>query len=86
MNNNEWLPFGKNIKVKPVSKNKIIGDTSKYELFGDVIAVGDEVKKIEAGDQVSFSLWGIKNSITAEHYIIPEDSDFINEVKKKYVE
>ena len=43
--NNNWRPFGKNILFAPQSKNKIIGDTSKYWLYGKVLAIGDKVEK-----------------------------------------
>ncbi len=62
MNKNEWIPFGDNVLVKPVSKEKIIGHTDMYELFGEVLAVGEDVKKIKPGMIVSYTLWGIRDT------------------------
>lgn len=78
---NNYLPYKNNIKVKPVSKNKVIGDTSKYELYGEVVAVGVDVATIRVGDNVTFTLWGVNESITPEHYIIQDNPDFIKEVQ-----
>lgn len=83
--NNEWQAFGNNIRVIPKSKNKIIGDTAKYFLYGEVVSVGKEVKKIKIGDTIAYTLFGI-NEVALEsgekHYIIQESSDFILEVIK----
>jgi hypothetical protein len=84
--NNEWQSFGRNIRVIPKDKNKIIGETSKYFLYGDVVSVGDEVKKIKIGDQIAYTLFGI-NEVLLEngekHYLIQESDDFILEVLRK---
>lgn len=78
MNN---LPaFGNNICVKPFSRNKIIGDTAKYYLYGEVMDVGIEVKEIKVGDIVGYVLWGLKEvefSDGTKQYFIQEHSDFI---------
>lgn len=58
---NSWQPYGDNIKFQPSSKNKVIGDSSKYYLYGTVLAVGEDVKKIRPGDQIGYTLWGLKD-------------------------
>lgn len=75
-------PFGKNIRFKPASKDKIIGDTSKYWLFGEVIAIGDEVglhtnpilhafgvkRKggIKVGDHIEVTQWALNKTIMSD--------------------
>lgn len=82
---NNFTPYGNNIKIEPKSKNKIIGDTSKYYLFGEVVAVGDQVKNISIGDTIGFTLWGL-NEIQQEdgtkEYFVQDTPDFILGVVK----
>lgn len=74
-------PFGTNILVKPRAKDRIIGNTQKYKLYGDVIEVGSEVKIIKKGDVIGFTQWGtwkleeLPDGSTA--FFIPEHTDFI---------
>ncbi len=86
--NKKWEAFGRNIRVIPKSKNKIIGDTAKYFLYGEVVSVGEDVKKIKVGDTIAYTLFGINEvvlesetalSSAEKHYLIQEDSDFILE-------
>lgn len=81
-----WSAYGKNIEILPKSKNKIIGDTSKFYLYGEVVSVGDEVKTIEVGDTIGYTLWGLTD-ITMEdgtkHYYVQDNCDFILGVMKK---
>lgn len=77
-----------NIEILPTSKNKIIGDTSKYYLFGEVLDVGSEVKEIEKGDTICFTLWGLNELLEADgtkHHFIQDNPDFILGVIKKNV-
>lgn len=84
---NKFLPYKKNILIFPQSRNKIIGDTSKFYLFGEVLAVGSEVsKEIEVGDTIGYTLWGLTEILEADgnkHYFIQDSSDFILGVSKK---
>lgn len=83
---NNYKPYGNNILIKPESKNKIIGDTSKFYLFGEVLDVGDSVKTIKAGDKIGYTLWGLNKIIEAdgtEHFFVQDNSDFILGVIKK---
>lgn len=79
-----FKPFGNNIHVEPVSRNKIIGEKAKYYLYGKVIAVGEDVKKIRVGDEVGYVLWGLKEIEFADgtkQYFMQEHTDFILGVK-----
>lgn len=81
--NNEFLPFGNNIRVQPDIKDQIL-KTDTFCEHGKVVAVGSEVKGIEVGDEISFWLFGVKEVAHGEerHFIIPVDDKFILEVKK----
>ncbi len=75
-----WKPFGRNILFQPQSREKIIGDTSKYFLFGKVIAVGDEVKKVKVGDSIAYTQWALNKIVMpdkTEAYFCIENDDFI---------
>ncbi len=76
----QFKPYRNNIKIAPESKNKIIGDTSKFYLFGKVLDVGSEVKDIKAGDTVGYTLWGLTELVEADgtkHYFVQDNADFI---------
>ncbi len=77
---NQGKPFGKNIRFKPRSKDKVIGDTSKYWLFGDVVAVGEKVENIKVGDVIEVTQWALNKTIMEdkeERFYVKEDDDFI---------
>lgn len=78
--------YGNNIEVLPDSKNKIIGDTSKYYLFGTVISVGDQVKDFKEGDRIGYVLWGLNEILHADghkQFFVQENPDFIVGIIKK---
>lgn len=75
-----WKAFGNNIEVEPVSKNKIIGETAKYYLYGKVLSVGNDVKIVKVGDMIAWTLWGMNEVVDADgtkHHFVQENSDFI---------
>lgn len=77
---NNFIPFGRNILFKPQEKEKIIGDTSRFLLYGVVTEVGDKVEKIEKGDTIAYTQWAlnsIKTADKAEYFFCKEDDDFI---------
>lgn len=80
------MAYKTNIKIQPESKNKIIGDTSKYYLFGKVLEVGSEVsKEIEVGDTLKYTQWGTNKVINAdgtEDFYISDNDQFILDVIK----
>lgn len=73
-------PFSNQILVKPIpKKQRLIADQGTLCEYGDVMAVGPEVKGIKVGDVIGFNVWGIKTlEIDNEKYrFIQEDSPFI---------
>lgn len=77
---NNIIPYGNNILILPESKNKIIGDTSKYFLYGKVLAVGNDVPKfIKEGDTIAYTLWGLNKleKDGKEYFFIQDNPDFI---------
>ena len=81
------MAYKTNIEIKPRSKNKIIGDTSKFFLYGEVLAVGSEVsKEIEVGDTIHYTQWGTNKVVMedgSERFYITDDPQFILDVVKK---
>ena len=78
--NSKWQPFGRNILFEPLSREKIIGDTSKFWLYGKVLEVGSEVKNVKKGDIIGYVQWGINKIVMAdksEHFFMQETDDFI---------
>ena len=75
------MAYKTNIKIQPESKNKIIGDTSKFYLYGKVLEVGSEVsKEIKVGDTLEYTQWGVNKVIRAdgtEHFYILDNPEFI---------
>ena len=73
-------PFGKNIRFIPKVKDKIIGDTSKYWLYGTVEAIGDKVEEIKVGQTIEFTQWALNKTIMEdkeERFYVKEDDEFI---------
>lgn len=73
-------PYGNNLLIAPASKNKIIGDTSKFYLYAEVLDVGNEVKNIKKGNWVGFTLWGLNEILEADgtkHFYVKDDPKFI---------
>lgn len=79
-----YKPYKNNILILPASKNKIIGDTSKFYLYGEVLDVGSEVKDIKKGDTIGYTLWGLNEILEEDgtkHYFVQDNPDFILAVK-----
>jgi co-chaperonin GroES (HSP10) len=73
-------PFGKNILFQPKSKDKIIGDTARFYLYGEVLAIGDKVESIKVGETIIYTQWGLNKAVMAdgtEHFFVKEDDDYI---------
>lgn len=73
-------PFGSNILVRPAQKAEIlVSDQGTLCEYGEVIAIGDEVKKVSVGQKIGFLVWGVNKLDYEGHisYFIPENSDFI---------
>lgn len=77
---NNIIPFGNNILVKPTEKKQIlVSDQGSMCEYGEVIAVGDDVQKIKVGDTIGYTVFGI-NSLEIDgkkHYFVPETAEFI---------
>ncbi len=72
-------PFGRRVLVKPHQQETVLKDDSALSEYGEVIAIGPEVKTIEVGDVIGFSVFGVEKLIIGEekHYFILESDDFI---------
>lgn len=72
--------FGNNILIQPMIRSQIaVSDTPSLCEYGEVIAIGSDVKTIKVGDKISFTVWGL-NSVDLEgskYYLVPEDPKFI---------
>lgn len=78
--NNSWKPFGKNILFAPQGKDKVIGDTSKFFLYGKVLAVGDKVENVKVGSIIGYTQWALNKIVMAdktEHFFCREDDELI---------
>ena len=73
-------PFGENVIVKPTEKKQIlVSDNKSLCLYGEVVAIGEDVKKIKVGDTIIYEMWGLKSpEIDGEkvHFIL-ESSPFL---------
>lgn len=73
-------PFGDQILVRPVEKKQVlVSDDGTLNEYGEVVAIGDEVKKIKIGDKIGFSVFGIEKLIIEEEkfYFIRESPEFL---------
>lgn len=73
-------PFGRQILVKPVEKQQVlVSDDGTLSEYGEVIAIGKEVKTIQVGEKIGFSVFGIEKLIVDEQkfYFIKEDDEFL---------
>lgn len=73
------IPYGKNILVVPSKKKKIlVSDTNAIEAYGDVVAIGEDVKTVKVGDTILFTKWGIRENKIGDEtfYFVKEDDDF----------
>ena len=75
-----FKPYGNNVLFEPKSKEKIIGDTSRFFLYGKVLAIGDKVEGLKVGDTIGVTQWALNKVVLAdksEHFFVPADGDFI---------
>lgn len=82
----KFRAYGKNIIVEPENKKKVIGDTAMYHLFGKVLSVGESVTRIEPGDIIGFTMWGVNELVEAngkKHFFVQDNEDFILGIIKK---
>jgi len=76
----EIKPFGDQILIEPITKKQtLISDQKSLCEYGEVIAIGDEVKKIKVGQKIGFLIWGL-NSLELngkKYYFCQETPEFI---------
>lgn len=73
-------PLFNNILIKPSEvKSVLVSSEGSLCEYGEVVAVGEEVKTVKAGDIIGFTIWGIKKleKDNQKYYIVPEDGRFI---------
>lgn len=72
-------PFGNRILVKPHEHEGILRDEASLSEYGEVLAVGPEVKNVKVGDTVGFVVFGVEKLIIGEekHYFINESDEFL---------
>ncbi len=78
----KWKAYKNNILIDPVKKkDKVIGDTSKFLLYGKVLDVGEDVSpRITIGCKVCFTQWGFEKVIDddgSESFFVQDNPDFI---------
>lgn len=73
-------PLFNNILIKPTEVNTIL-KSSEGTLceYGEVLAIGKDVKEVKVGDVIGFTIWGVKRleKDGVKYYVIPEDGRFI---------
>ena len=73
-------PLFNQILIKPIEqKTLILAEKKTLCEYGEVLAIGDEVKQIKVGDKIGFLIWGL-NALDiggVMHYFVREDGDFI---------
>jgi len=83
MEQNNFIPFGNNLRVLPDKKDQIL-KTDTFCEHGKVVEVGEQVKEIKVGDEISFWLFGVKavEHDGETHHIIPVEDKFILEIRR----
>lgn len=77
---NNIKPFGNNILIRPTERKQVlVSDRKSLQEYGEVVAIGDEVKGIEVGQTVFYTVWGTKSlEYQGENvYFIPADPRFL---------
>jgi co-chaperonin GroES (HSP10) len=73
-------PLFNQLLIKPIEqKTLILAEKKTLCEYGEVLAIGNEVKHIKVGDKVGFVLWGL-NALDIDgtkHYFVREDADFL---------
>ena len=58
MNNELPIPYSDYIYLQPVKENSIFSQNEgTLYTFGEVLAIGEDVKKAKVGDFIAFELW-----------------------------
>jgi len=73
-------PFGDRILVKPIErKTVLVSDDGNLNEYGEVVAIGEDVKRIKVGDKIGFSVFGIEKLVIEDEkfYFIQESPEFL---------
>lgn len=73
-------PFGDRILVKPIVRQQVlVSDDGNLNEYGEVVAIGHDVKVIKVGDRIGFSVFGIEKLVIEEEkfYFIQESPEFL---------
>jgi len=74
------IPLGDNLVVRPTEKKQIlVSDNKSLCLYGEVLFIGEDVKKVKVGDKIIYEMWGLKSpEIDGEKvHFISESSPFL---------
>lgn len=72
-------PYGRNILVVPAKKDQVLlSDMNTDEAYGEVIAIGKDVKEAKVGNIILFTKWGIRDTEIKgdKAFFVKEDDDF----------
>ncbi len=71
-------PFGTRVLIKPVKVSGPLQSDSLCE-YGEVLAIGEDVKKIKIGDTIAFISFGVEHfEMDGEkHYFVNEGNEFV---------
>lgn len=73
-------PFGNRLLVKPFEKQQVlVSDDGTLSEYGEVVAIGSDVKEIKVGQKVGFSVFGVEKLIIEEqkYYFLQESPEFL---------
>lgn len=58
MNNELPIPYTNYLYINPVEKKQVlVSDKNQLQTYGEVLAIGQDVKNTNVGDFVAFELW-----------------------------
>lgn len=73
-------PFGDQILIKPFERKQVlVSDDGTLNEYGEVVAIGSDVKTVKVGDKVGFSVFGVEKLVIEEqkHYFLRESPEFL---------
>ncbi len=77
---NKFEPLFNQILVRPiVEETTVLTDKRTLCEYGEVLAIGEDCKRVKVGDMVAFTIWGL-NSVhidDEQHYLVQENPDFL---------
>lgn len=73
-------PLGNQILVSPQKDDGILAQEQQFFLnYGTVEAIGPDVKTVQVGDMIAFTIWGL-NHIDLDgvrYHLLPDNPDFL---------